>query len=358
MTNSAPSPNSVIKISFIVGAIVVLGLLVWQLAGLWVHLFAGILFATILSSAAAQIERFTPLAPPWSLVLATTLIALLAVAFMLLVGFQISEQFASLVEQLPQYIASVGDQLGMQDLEQRMTRRLEEVSADTGLLGTVTSYASSTIAAITSIVLILIIGIYLAINPQDYLRGFLLLVPSSHTEKIHDTMVNIGFALRQWLGGQLIIMIIVGTMVSVGLWVIGLPSALALGFMAGVAEFIPVLGPILAAAPAILIAFSQGWETLFWVIGLFLVVQQLEGYLITPLVQRKAVHLPPVLTILSIVGFGTLLGLPGIVMAAPLAVTMMVAIERLYVREALGKHVNIPGNKADSDNSTGQQKRP
>lgn len=340
-----PSPNSVIKTSFIVGAVVVLGLLVWQLAGLWVHLFAAILFAIILRSIAAQIEKVTPVAPPWSLVLAIALITLLSAAFVLLIGFEISEQFVSLIEQLPQYVANVGDQFGMRDLEQRIAERLQEASTNSGLLGTVTSYASSTISAMTSFVLILIIGIYLAINPQDYLRGFLLLVPRSHTEKIHDTMVNIGYALRLWLGGQLIIMIIVGTMVSIGLWLIGLPSALALGFMAGVAEFIPVLGPVLAAAPAILVAFSQGWETLFWVIGLFVVVQQLEGYLITPLVQRKAVHLPPVLTILSIVGFGTLLGLPGIVMAAPLAVTAMVTIERLYIRGTLGKHVDVPGNK-------------
>lgn len=320
----------------------------WQLAGLWVHVFAAVLFAIILRSIATQIEKVTPIATPWSLVLAISLVALLVAAFVLLVGFQIRDQFANLVEQFPEYLATVSDQLGMQDLEQRMTERLEEASADSGLLGTMTSYASSTISAMTGFVLILIIGIYLAVNPQTYLNGFLKLVPNGHTEKVRDTMINIGNALRQWLGGQLVIMVIVGTMVSIGLWLIGLPSALALGFMAGVAEFIPVLGPVLAAAPAILIAFSQGWDTLFWVIGLFVVVQQLEGYLITPLVQRRAVHLPPVVTILSIVGFGTLLGLPGIVMAAPLAVTLMVAVERLYVRGTLGKHVKVPGNKDES----------
>jgi len=140
-------------------------------------------------------------------------------------------------------------------------------------------------------------------------------------------------------------MVIVGTLISIGLTVIGLPSALALGFLSGVAEFIPILGPILAAVPAILIAFSEDRQTVFWVIGLFVAVQQLEGYAIMPLVQRRAVHLPPVLTILSIVGFGILLGLPGIVMAAPLAVTLMVAVQRLYVRETLGKDVDVPGDQ-------------
>lgn len=213
----ASSPRNVVKTAFIVGAVIVLGLLVWQLTEVWVLIFAAILFAVILRSIAAQIECYTPISAPWSLMLAILSMVLLGAAFVLLLGFQVKEQFVALLEQLPEHI--------------------------------------------------------------------------------------------------------------------GLPSVLALGFMAGIAEFIPILGPLLAAAPAILIAFSEDRETRFWVIGLFIVVQQLEGYVISPLVQPKAVHLPPVLTILSIVGFGILLGLPGVVMAGPLAVTLMVAVQRLYVRE-------------------------
>jgi len=349
MSSLSSNPRNVVKIAFIVGGVIVLGLLVWQLAEMWVIVFAAILFAIILRSIAAQIENYTPIPSPWSLVLAIALMTLLGAAFVLLLGFQIKEQFASLIEQFPYYVANIGDRLGVEDLQQRLADRMGEASSDAGLIGMATSYTTSLISAVTNFVLILIIGIYLAANPQHYLRGFLKIVPGPYVENIGDAMNNIASALRQWLGGQLIIMVIVGTMVSIGLTLIGLPSALALGFMAGVAEFIPILGPILAAAPAILIAFSGDRETLFWVIGLFVAVQQLEGYVITPLVQRKAVHLPPVLTILSIVGFGILLGLPGIVMAAPLAVTLMVAVERLYVRGTLNKQVVVPGEKVDQD---------
>lgn len=337
------SPPNIVRMAFIVGAVIVLGLLVWKLTEVWVLIFAATLFAVMLRSIAAQVERFTPIPAPWSLMLAIALMALLGAAFVLLLGLQIKQQFAELFEQLPQYIANVGDQLGIEDLQQQLTQRMEEGSSGLGLLGLATTYTASTISALTSFVLILIIGIYLAANPQHYLRGILTLVPDSYKERVGDTLVNIGSALRQWLAGQFIIMLIVGTLISVGLSVIGLPSALALGFMAGIAEFIPILGPILAAAPAILIAFSEDRQTLFWVIGLFVAVQQLEGYLITPLVQREAVQLPPVLTILAIVGFGILFGLPGIVMAAPLAVTLMVAVQRLYVREMLDAHVEVPG---------------
>jgi len=306
MISPPTSHNDVTRIAFIVGAVTVPGLLVWLLSEVWVLSFAAILFAVILRSLASRIEQYTPFGAPWSLMLAIVTVALIGAAFVFLLGFQIKEQFVSLMEQLPVYFANIGDQLGIEDLQEKMAERAEGMSLESGLPGMAATYTTGTISAITSFGLILITGIYLAANPQHYLRG---------------------------------------TLVSVGLSVIGLPSALALGFMAGIAEFIPILGPVLAAAPAILIAFSEDRNTLFWVIALYVAVQQLESYVIMPLVQRKAVHLPAVLTILSIVGFGTLLGLPGIVMAAPLAVTLMVAVERLYVRGTLGKDVKVPGEE-------------
>lgn len=345
MRKSVPGPHNVVRIAFIVGAVLVLGLLAWKLTEVWVLVFAAVLFAVLLRSFAGQIEHYTPIPSPWSLLLAIVVVALLGAAFVLLLGFQIQEQFANLVEELPRYVANLGERLGIDDLEQQVAEEMEAASTNSSLLGLATQYTASTISAITNFALILIIGVYLAASPQHYLRGVLKLVPVPYTERAEDALVNIGSALRRWLAGQLIIMVIVGTLISIGLTVIGLPSALALGFLSGVAEFIPILGPILAAAPAILIAFSEDRQTLFWVIGLFVVVQQLEGYAIMPLVQRRAVHLPPVLTILSIVGFGILLGLPGIVMAAPLAVTLMVAVERLYVRQTLHKHVVVPGDE-------------
>lgn len=345
MSSPLHNPFNIVRTAFIVFAVLFLILLLWQLIEVWVLVFAAILFAIILGSFAGQIERYTPLTSPWSLMLAIAMVALLAAAFMLLLGFQIKAQFASLFDELPQYVTAIGERLGIDDLEQQVAEAMEVASTDAGLIGLVTEYTATTISAFTSFALILIIGVYLAASPKHYLHGVLKLVPDPYTARAEDALVNAGHALRRWLAGQLIIMVIVGTLVSIGLTVIGLPSSLALGFLAGVAEFVPILGPILAAVPAILVAFSEDRETLFWVIGLFVAVQQLEGYVITPLVQKKAVQLPPVLTILSIVAFGILLGLSGVVMAAPLAVTLMVAVERLYVRETLHKDVNIPGDQ-------------
>jgi predicted PurR-regulated permease PerM len=272
MISPVSSPNNVVRIASIVGAVLVLVLLVWQLTEVWVLMFSAILFAIILRSLAAQIEHYTPVASPWSLMLAIVTVALLIAAFVMLLGFQIKEQFANLIKELPQYITNIGDWLGIHDLEQQLAEKMKAASTDSGLLGQATGYTASTISAITSFALILIIGIYLAASPQHYLGGFLKLVPAPYTERVEGTLLNIGHALRRWLAGQLIIMVIVGTLISIGLTLIGLPSALALGFLSGVAEFIPILGPILAAVPAILIAFSEDRQTVFWVIGLFVAV--------------------------------------------------------------------------------------
>lgn len=125
MSSPASSPHYVVKTAFIVVAVLVFGLLVWKLTEVWVLVFAAILFAIILRSIASQIEDHTPVPSPWSLVLAIAMMALLGAVFVLLLGLQIKEQFVNLFEQLPQYVANIGDQLGIEDLEQQVAEEME-----------------------------------------------------------------------------------------------------------------------------------------------------------------------------------------------------------------------------------------
>ena len=142
-------------------------------------------------------------------------------------------------------------------------------------------------------------------------------------------------ALRLWLKGQAIAMVVVGLLTGIGLWALGMPSAFALGLLAGVLEFIPFAGPIIAAVPAILLALAVSPELALWVMLLYFAVQQFEGNLLTPLVQQYAVDLPGVVLLFSLIGFGTLFGTLGVILAAPLAVVTMVLVKRLYVIETL-----------------------
>jgi predicted PurR-regulated permease PerM len=145
----------------------------------------------------------------------------------------------------------------------------------------------------------------------------------------------------------LISMVLVGSLTAFGLWLLGVPSWLALGLLAGLFEFIPIIGPIAAGIPGVLLALTLGMETALWVLGLYILIQQLEGNVIQPIVQRYAVDLPPAMLLFTLVAAGVLFGLPGIIFAAPLTVVVYVLVKRLYVQGALGTPTEMPS--ADED---------
>jgi predicted PurR-regulated permease PerM len=194
-----------------------------------------------------------------------------------------------------------------------------------------------------NLVLVGVAAVYLAAQPERHRAGALMLIPQALRDKVGSTFDNAGRALRLWLFGQLVSMTVVGVLATVGLYLIGMPSALALGFLAGVSEFVPLVGPALAAIPAILVALSEGGTTIFWVLGLYLAIQQLENNIIMPLVHRRTVELPPVVTLFAILALGVLFGPVGVLLGAPLTVVLFVAVKQLYLRETLGERTDVPG---------------
>ena len=189
-------------------------------------------------------------------------------------------------------------------------------------------------------------SIYLALTPALYLNGILKLVPVSRQVEVRDTLSALGRALRLWLVGQLAAMAVVGTLVTLGLTVLDIPSALALGFMAGLFEFVPFVGPVTSAIPAVASGLTDSPRTALWVAGLYIVVQQAEGMLIQPLLQQRTVSLPPVLMIFAVLGFGVLFGPLGLLLATPLAVVCLVLVKKLWVREVQHEEVTMPGEAA------------
>jgi predicted PurR-regulated permease PerM len=135
--------------------------------------------------------------------------------------------------------------------------------------------------------------------------------------------------------GQLVAMLSVGLITGIGLWLLDVPLALSLGLIAGILEFIPFIGPILSAIPALLVAFTQdGWTPLY-VLLLYLGIQQIEGNVLMPVIQKWAVSLPPALGLLGVVIFGLLFGILGVLFATPLMVVVMVFVQKLYVDTAI-----------------------
>ena len=154
-------------------------------------------------------------------------------------------------------------------------------------------------------------------------------------DELHET-------LHSWLVGTFVVMIIVGALTTTGLWLLGMPLALALGLIAFFLEFVPYIGPILAAIPAVLVASSLGSGEVLFVVLLYWAVQSLEGYVLTPLIFQRRLHIPPMITISAQVVLGTLLGVVGVIFATPLTACAMVLVQRLYVEDALGDKLERP----------------
>ena len=167
--------------------------------------------------------------------------------------------------------------------------------------------ASTADDLITAFVLV-ITAIYFAINPGLYVRGVVALVPEPYRNRAREVMHDIWMTLSWWLIGQCIDMAVVGLMSAIGLSLLGVPLALALAMLAGLLTFIPYFGAIAAAVPAVMVSLTVNWHLALWVLGVFLCCHAVEGYVIAPLVQRRTVHLPPAMTILSMMILGNVPG--------------------------------------------------
>jgi predicted PurR-regulated permease PerM len=202
---------------------------------------------------------------------------------------------------------------------------------------------SSTLAALGSLLVVTFVAIYIALDPRTYRRGILHLVPHRGRAKAIEVMDATGVTLRRWLVAQLIGMVIIGALTTAALVLLDVRAAVALGIIAGILEFVPFFGPILSSVPAIAMGFLDGPEKALWVALTYLVIQQLEGNVVTPLLMKEGLDLPPALTIIGQSVMALAFGFVGLVIAMPLLGAVMVPIKLLYVQDVVGDEVEMPG---------------
>lgn len=325
----------------IIAVVVAVALALWRLSDILLLLFGSVLVATILHSLAKPISHYTGLPNGYALLIAGLGLLALVAAGVLLFGEQVGGQLRDISKQVPEAITTLEQRLEMPNLRERILRHAGSASGT--ILANVAAVTLGVFTAVADLVLVIVGGVFLALSPQLYRDGVVRLFHEDQRDRIRDTLNYSGVALQKWLAGQVVAMAIVGTLVTIGLTLIGMPSALGLGFIAGLAEFVPIVGPILGAIPAVLLAFSQGWSMVFWVAGIFLLIQQIESNMITPMVHRHLAALPPALTLFSVIAFGTIFGHLGLLFASPLTIVFYVAIKKLYVRDILGDETEIPG---------------
>lgn len=197
--------------------------------------------------------------------------------------------------------------------------------------------AMGALGAVGHAVPTVMLAFFLALSPGTYERGVLAVVPPTKVEIVREVLSAMRSALRGWVLGTLLAMATVGTLTAIGLLIIGIDGWLALAAIAFVAEFVPYLGPIAAAIPAVLAGLSQSPADAVWVALLYLIVQQAEANLLHPLVMRWAVRLAPGLLIVWQVGLFGAFGLAGLLIATPLLAALHAGIRRGYIEGTLGK---------------------
>jgi predicted PurR-regulated permease PerM len=212
---------------------------------------------------------------------------------------------------------------------------IESFDSGSAIAGRVFGVATTAVDVGVALVVVLFIGLYTAADPGVYRRGALSLVPPARRPRIDACLANVAFVLRWWLVGRIISMTVIAAMTALGLWLLGVPLALALGLLSGVLSFVPYVGSVASALPPVLIALTASTPLALYVVALYLGVHLVEGYVLVPLTQRRMVHLPPALTLSAQAMLGALFGVVGLALATPLAAALVTAIRMLYVEDAL-----------------------
>lgn len=340
------------RILLVAIVVIVLGVF-WMLSEVALLFFGAVLVSMTLRAMGRQLAKLG-LGPKLSVLIASLTILFIAIGAIAFFGSEIIAQSQNLSAR----INTAGSQLGQQFGISSLKGVLEGVSPATDIATLIPQFLSWSISlggALLSLVLVVVGGFYLAIGPDGYREGFLKLVPPNYQDNATATFDDIEKGLNYWIGGQLLAMAIVGVLTGLGLWLTGIDSPLALGVLAGLANFVPYAGSIAAAAITLVVASGQGWEMVAWAAGVMFVVQQIESNAITPLVVGRAVSISPTMGLFAIVAMAVLFGPLGVLFGFPLAIVADIAIRRLYIRDALDEPVEILGDQAEKSHEAVQQ---
>lgn len=355
MTAPSSSPSfarRVLTAALIVAFVAIVALLLGSLADVMMLVFAGVMLAVFLDGLTSVVHRRTHLRRGLSLALVCVALLALLGGFVWLAGPAIGEQFGQIGQRIPMAVSQLRSWLAEYEWAQPILAKLDtpskvmsSISPSSELLGRVTGVFSTALGVLTNVMIILFIGLYLAINPRLYIDNLIKLAPPPRRQRIHEVVQQLGKALRLWLIGRVTSMSAIGLLTAVGLMVAGVPLALVLGVIAATLSFIPYIGPILSFVPAGLIAVSDSPTTVVYTLIVFLIAQLSESYLITPIIERRVVSMPPAVLITSQLIMGAFVGLMGVLLATPLAVCLIVIVQMMYIEDVLGDRVRLMGDR-------------
>ena len=339
---SASSPAVVARSTMIVLVIVGLSWLMIELNRFLLLIFAAIVLGAVFDAITVRLCRWTGINRSFGLVLAITAFLGVFVGAFTLFGTQLVREFNTIREKVPTALEGLQGFLDRYGMGGKLSELAELGSNDiTQLFTQAGGYALAASSGIADFVLVIVGAIFMAANPDVYRRGFLLLMPNKVEVVAGQALGDAGKGLRGWMMGQAFSSLLVAALTWAGLALLGVPAAGGLGVIAGLLDIIPMIGPIIAGVPAVLLAFTVSPLTALWTLLLFLGIQQLQGNILQPMIQKHAVAIPPAVLLFAVLAFGLLFGFLGVLLAAPLTIVSFVLVQRLYVTAALGKTINV-----------------
>lgn len=297
-------------------------------------IIGGLVFASMLDGGTRLLGRVLPIGRGWRLLIVTLLVFGFLIGTVALAGMEIANQAATfqtvLTAQLNRALDWV-EGFGMVPGDIRIEQLAQQLM---GSLGRLTSAVTSVLGAITSLVMIIVIGLFIAAEPRIYERGIAWMLPIRSRDSFYRTADRIGFTLRRLMAGRLVGMLVEGVGTWLLLWIGGVPMAALLGLLTGILAFLPNIGAIISGVLIVMVGFSVSWETGLWALGVYAVVQVVDGYLIVPYVARKTVDLAPALVLGAQLLFGALFGILGLALADPIVAILKAGLQQKSIEES------------------------
>jgi predicted PurR-regulated permease PerM len=310
------------------------GAFFWATGQVFFVVFAGVLVAVFFDALVRAVQFFGIETREWAATVTLLGVLLLITLFVWLGYGVLSEQFNTLLATTPDSLTQLKRQFAGWPRMQELIGQAAKIDYQ-GLISSDTTFLATVLTGGATLTVIFFIGVYVAFEPNLYRRGILALFPEKHTTRIEGILEDSESYLRWWLVGKFISMTFIGLITIVGMWGLGVPLPILLGVIAAVLTFVPNVGPVISAVPAILLGLTQSPETALYVIVFYLLVQIVESYILTPFIERKAVYLPPALTLSAQIILGIWFGLVGVAVAAPLVVVAMVFVDSLYTHQGV-----------------------
>ena len=354
MTSSqkAENPRSLVRYAIIMTAFTIIVFVIsWLVSDALLLIFAGLLFAAFLDAMTRLLGEVIGW-PRWvRLTIVCTLLATILVGALAWGGAAIATQGSQLAttleNQANQVLAWFGERgitLPFGDNSPDGSERTQQGNTGAaptirsvlpgvgGIFGQAWTAVAMVLGVLGDALIIIFLGLFVALKPNTYRDAVLLLFPPEKREKLLEVFNESGETLRSWLLGQSLTMLLIGIFVWLGLMLVGVEPAVILGLQAGLLAFVPTLGPLLAGVAILLASLAFGLWGVIGALCVYLLVQMLESYILTPVIQKRAISVPPAFLFASQITLGLLFGIYGLALATPLAAVVRVFILRLYVQ--------------------------